>query len=123
MATETAERHQHGRQTLDEMLATDERWDRGERPPAETQHEAEPAPKAPSRKERVAFVLALVAIPASLIPILGVILASVAMDRGIKAKREADDGQPTGRATVAIALAAVAALLSIGFFVLGLSKG
>jgi hypothetical protein len=118
MSTELSQAEDHGRQTLEEMLSTDEAWAQP-RARAEEQADAE-APARPSGKARVGFILGLVSLPFSLIPILGVILGSVAMDLGIRARREPDTAN--GRATTAIVLGAVGAVLSIAFFVFGIVR-
>ena len=141
MASQGSEGKDYGRQSLEEMGLTWEGSSRSDEPASEPAPEepVEPPERAaheerrseppspaspPSSKARIGLILSILAVPAALLPILGFGLGVAAIVLGVRARGEA--GRPgvggTGRATAAIVVGAVAVLLSIGSFVVGLSQ-
>ena len=114
----------HGRQTLEDMLGPAKPLP--DAPSAEEQDEGrdeEPSVEAsPSRRARLALTLAIVAIPAALVPILGAAIAVAAIVLAAR-ERRASEARPTrGRAATAIAVAALAILVALGSAIFAVYK-
>ncbi len=135
MHSEDSESEGYGRQRLEDMGLTPPKGaepkgagavPEGAQQARSEKAEQEPgegslAVKVPSTQARAALIVAILAIPAALVPILGLLLGVVAIVLGARARKE-PVGRPTGRAKAAIVVGAVAILVALASFAFTVSR-